>query len=319
MIIFKRKVLYVLVAVLFFMAVPAVMIYFKSSALQKNEKYENELVLVEGRLSENYRIAFNGNLELILDKVKVDGNDVSGDVAIYVKPDSLDVSNFEVGTYFKIKANVYAFTLQDEKLSRSLNYLTDNIVMSGYCMFYNIETTDKVEVSFKDKTKTFVYDKLKTSGMKHFDVAYAMLFGDSSYLNPDVKESFRATGIAHLLAVSGLHVSIIVLLINFILRKFKINIRLNIAFSLCFLIIYAYFCDFSISVIRASLMALFSLYAIYRGKAYDNLSVLSLVAMMILLVNPLQMFDISFVLSFSAVLSIVLLMKPFERLFGKIL
>jgi competence protein ComEC len=77
-------------------------------------------------------------------------------------------------------------------------------------------------------------------------------------------------------------------------------------------------CEFSVSVLRAGFMAIFALLVKIRGKAYDNLSVLSLVATILLIINPLYIYNLSFILSFSSVLSIFLLSPPLTRLFEKV-
>ena len=140
-----------------------------------------------------------------------------------------------------------------------------------------------------------------------------MIFGDTSFIDGNVIETFRNTGIAHILAVSGLHVSLIVGILSFILKKLKVPNKVNFVIFGITLLFYSYLCNFSVSVIRAALMSMFALYASIRGKAYDNLSILSFVAVLILLVDPLKMYNISFVLSFSAVLSIILLASPIKR------
>ena len=65
-------------------------------------------------------------------------------------------------------------------------------------------------------------------------------------------------------------------------------------------------------------MAIILNYSYIRGKPYDRLSVLALLAGVILIVNPMQLFNISFILSFFAVLSIILLCDPIKRLLNKI-
>lgn len=303
------------------MALPFISIYAKGEALSKNTIYNDATIYFEGKISKNYKFTTSGNLELTLNDVTIlldEGETkLNGTVVIYTNPENLDLTKFTIGTYLAVRSKLTFINLQTN-VKDSLYYISKDIVASGYTAFYNIEVTDKVSLSVRDKIRLRVYELLNDANVDYADVGYAMLFGDSNVLDGDVKASFRATGIAHLLAVSGLHVSIIVMLINFILRKLKINFKINLAFSLLFLMIYCYLCDFSVSVIRASLMAIFSLYASVRGKAYDNLSVLALIAILVLLINPVEMFNVSFVLSFSAVLSIILLMKPLSRIFNKV-
>ena len=145
-----------------------------------------------------------------------------------------------------------------------------------------------------------------------------MLFGDSTILDENVKGVFSDSGTAHLLAVSGFHVSIIVAFLAFIFDKLRINKYAKLAFMSIILGFYAYICAFSVSMIRASVMALIAIYAANRNKEYDGLSSLSLAAVIILLINPLDLFNLSFIFSFVSVLSIILLMPLFNRALSKI-
>lgn len=319
--IFKYKLIKIFAISLFVIAIPFISIYAKSFHFNRNLCLNNEDVIIYGKLSGGYKLTSYGSLELVLDDVLIkhldNEIDVDGMVAIYTNPENLDLSKFSAGTYLSVETNLKFYNLEED-VSRSVRYLNKGIVASGYSAFYNISLTGDVDDSLRDKIHAGVFNSLNDSEMKHPDVAYAMLFGDTSVLHEDLKDSFRATGIAHLLAVSGLHVSIIILLFGFVLKKLKVGVKLNLIISAVFLLFYCYLCNFSVSVIRASLMALFSLYALLRGKAYDNLSVLSLIAVVVLLINPLEMFNVSFVLSFSAVLSIILMAGPLKRIFDKV-
>ena len=320
--IFKKKFLAMISAILLFVALPFISVYFRNNNLKDNAKFENVNVLLSAKISGNFKYTTSGNLEILLDDVTlVSGNEISnidGKVAIYTVPSKIDLTKIESGRLVEIKTNLSFYTLDSEDISKSMSYLTRNIVASGFAMFYNINFLDNFNETLRDKVCNGVFDLLSSQNVEYAEIGYAMMFGDSNVLDSDIKNEFRSTGIAHLLAVSGLHVSIIVMIFWFILRKLKVNYKINLALSIIFLSIYCYLCNFSVSVIRASLMAVFALYAQVRGKAYDNLSILALVAMIVLLIDPIEMFNISFVLSFSAVLSIILLSKPLSRLFDKV-
>lgn len=320
-IIFRHRFIKILFVSLLVLSIPFISIYAKSFNFNRNLYLNNENVVIYGKLNAGYKLTSTGNLELVLDDVLIkhfdDEIDINGKVAIYTSPENLDLSKFSAGAYLSVETSLRFYSL-DENVSRSVRYLNRGIVASGYSAFYKISLTGEVNESLRDKIHASVFNTLNDSEMKHPDVAYAMLFGDTSVLSEDLKDSFRATGIAHLLAVSGLHVSIIILLFGFLLKKLKVGVKSNLIINAIFLVCYCYLCNFSVSVMRASLMALFALYALLRGKAYDNLSVLSLIAFVVLLINPLEMFNVSFVLSFSAVLSIILMAGPLKRIFDKV-
>ena len=115
------------------------------------------------------------------------------------------------------------------------------------------------------------------------DIGYAMLFGESDILEDEVNDSFKYSGVAHLLAVSGFHISVIVSVLVFLLNKLKANKGVMISVVGVILAFYAYLCSFSPSVIRAILMSLLLMYANIKNKEYDRLSALSLSLIVILL------------------------------------
>jgi len=229
----------------------------------------------------------------------------------------MKLSDLKVGGYVLAELKL-DFNDLNSKDKWELMNLSKNIVAAGFANYYNIKIYTETDTSLADDLRDKIFGVLKTSNMKNSDLIFAMFFGDSNIVDSEVKSIFQGTGIAHLLAVSGLHVSAIVFALSFILKKLKISQKWRLALLSSLLLFYAYLCDFSISVIRASLMAIALNYSYMRGKPYDRLSVLSLVAVAILIVNPLQLFNISFVLSFMAVLSIILLAGPISKILKKI-
>ena len=315
----KTKFICAISALLIFATIPFLNLFIREHNIKEYEQLNNIDVVVYGRIAENYSYSSGGSVRILLDDVTVYDQNVthlSGKVLIYTNVTGMNFAEIDIGKYVSVVAKLdFNHYLGD---TYDVYYLNNNIVATTYVYNSKITFTDKTNTSLKDDIKSSVYDFLKDNDTKYADVGYAMLFGDDTLLDPNIKASFRNTGIAHLLAVSGLHVSIIIMIIDFILKKFKCPVVPKIIMLIVFLGFYCYLCDFSVSVIRASLMALFALYATSRGKAYDNLSVLSLIASVILIINPLQISYLSFILSFSAVHSIIILSKPIYRGLSKL-
>lgn len=141
---------------------------------------------------------------------------------------------------------------------------------------------------------------------KNSNIVSTIVLGDRSFLDDETSNRFRELGLSHILAISGLHIGIIYLFISYALRFLGISKRLSICLSLLFIWSYGYFISFPISVVRASVM--FSILSlsnvIYRR--YDSINSLSLAALILLLIQPLWVFDIGFQLSFVATASILL-------------
>ncbi|MBB6217948.1 competence protein ComEC [Anaerosolibacter carboniphilus] len=135
-----------------------------------------------------------------------------------------------------------------------------------------------------------------------------LLLGDKDQLEDEIYEDFQALGAAHVLAVSGLHVGILYMVLNYLLQKTSIKIRVYIV--LMALWSYTAITGFSPSVLRAVTMATFLTIGPILNRKYDSLSALLAAAFLFLLANPLLITDIGFQLSFVAVLSIILLYQP---------
>ena len=136
------------------------------------------------------------------------------------------------------------------------------------------------------------------------DLVYTMLFGDKSVLTFGVRYDFTVAGMAHILVVSGLHVSALFGAIGTLLRWCRVPKRAHlwiIAPVLCF---YGYLCGWQYSIIRAVMMCLIYSFAKHHLHIADSLSVLSLTAIIILIIYPYALVSASFLLSFSCVLGI---------------
>lgn len=138
-----------------------------------------------------------------------------------------------------------------------------------------------------------------------------MVLGDDS-MGEAAAEWFRKVGVAHILAVSGLHTGYIGMMMLYVLRKLKVPRRYHLLFLGTGLLFYAALTGFSVSVIRASVMMLLLLFSQYTHSGYDALSAVSAAAFCVLLFSPTQLFSAGFQLSFGAVISIVLFYRPFR-------
>jgi len=131
--------------------------------------------------------------------------------------------------------------------------------------------------------------------------------------------SYSSSGIGHLLAVSGLHVGFIVTLLSLFISMFKANKKVRFYVITTILFFYAFICGFSVSVTRAFIMTAVLLYSKSREVEYDSLSSLCFAGLILLIVNPLNAFDVGFILSFSSVASIILFARPIRNFFNKFL
>ena len=146
-------------------------------------------------------------------------------------------------------------------------------------------------------------------------ILQAVLIGSRDQLRPVIKELFLDFGVFHLFAISGLHLSIVVGLFFFVLRRLLSgcmggvlaygSVPLAAALTLLFMPLYIVLAGLHLPVVRAGIMALFFLSALLLGRLRDPLSALLGAAIVILYLWPQALFELSFQLSFSAVTAIL--------------
>ena len=132
-----------------------------------------------------------------------------------------------------------------------------------------------------------------------------LLLADRSKIDYDLRESFVNAGVVHVLAVSGLHVGFIALIFLFLFGRMNIYWRLIL--TITGLVLFVILTGSPPSVFRASVMAITFIVALLTNRSYNSINSLALAALILLVLNPSDLFNPGFQLSFSAVLSIVLI------------
>jgi len=145
----------------------------------------------------------------------------------------------------------------------------------------------------------------------------AMLLGERSYIPPYFNRLFIQTGTVHILAISGLHVGIFGFILNILLKAMGLKRRLRYSLIILFLIFYCLLTGSRPSVIRATVMALVLLVGFFLKRQILISHSLSIACLLILILNPSQIFDIGFQLSFLSVISIIYLSPKIEKILFK--
>lgn len=235
----------------------------------------------------------------------------------------------------KYKAYLYVYGVNDlqvgDVISFYANFIDKDIIYEG-----NLSATDivrgvkyMVELSAEDisvenhgvltifeRVNLFIRDSLYTGlDENEFSLAYALLTGHDEFMDFDLISSYRNAGVAHVFAVSGLHIGFLALALGLLFDKLKVNRLIKAIAITVLLIFYSGVCGFSASSIRATIMVAVSLFLAVKGLRYDPVSSISLSAIIVLLLSPEQLFYVGFQLSFTVALGIVLLAKPISSLF----
>ena len=187
-----------------------------------------------------------------------------------------------------------------------------------YTVFLEADSYTRIgnEKNIFEKSNLFIRDTL-LSGLdeEQFTVAYALLTGNSQFMENDLITNFRASGIAHIFAVSGLHVGILSAVLTFVFAKFKINKIIRAILIVLALTFYSGVCGFTSSSLRATIMCAVALISSGLGERYDGLSSTGVALLIILLMNPAQLFTAGFQLSFGVIFGLFLLARPISKLF----
>lgn len=157
----------------------------------------------------------------------------------------------------------------------------------------------------KSHIKNYIYNNFQDIlNGNEGTLALSIVFGDKSIIEKDIYESFKKSGVAHVLAVSGLHFGILFIFINSILSR--LNMKKSHTSTILIVIIwcFAFLSGYPISGIRAAAMLTIYVLSQFFDRRYDLFAALFFIVILTLMVKPLIIFDIGFQLSFGAVISI---------------
>lgn len=137
-------------------------------------------------------------------------------------------------------------------------------------------------------------------------LAKAMFLAARREISDEQREIFARVGLSHMIAISGLHMAIIIWLLQYFLIQLGLNRKSSLWFLLILLTIYLYMIGFPSSAVRASLMAIILLIGPLIGRSSESIYSLILVADIFVIINPyILLYDIGFQLSFLAVLGLL--------------
>jgi len=144
-------------------------------------------------------------------------------------------------------------------------------------------------------------------------VLKGILLGDREELPLQVLRNFQLTGTAHILVVSGLHVGLLFFVVFTLTRLIGFSQKIALSFALPIIVYYSFLTGLRPPIVRASLMAAMGVVCYFLDREVSLIVILSLVAFIILIINPLSLFTVSFQLSFLAVGGIIYLTPYLER------
>ena len=168
------------------------------------------------------------------------------------------------------------------------------------------------------EVRNTMVEKLKGHpfGSDELAIIQALLLGQRKDISESTYNDYKNAGAVHILAVSGLHVGIFLLLLEFLLTPLE---RLRNGKFLKFVAVvlllwsYAFIAGLSASIVRAVTMFSFFAYALYLDRPTNSFNIIALSMFFILLIKPLMLFQVGFQMSYAAVMAIVWIYPKLQR------
>ena len=179
----------------------------------------------------------------------------------------------------------------------------------------SVERCEKEQLSSKFATmREFLRRRIvMSSNADSGNIAAALLFGERGALPDQTRLNFTRIGISHLLALSGLHLTILCIGLFALLNLFRINKKLRYAISILFVILYIAFTGFSVSVLRAGIMLIVAYTLFLIAKTHDSITSLAISAFVICVISPFSIYDVSLWLSAFATLGLLVLYEALPK------
>lgn len=168
--------------------------------------------------------------------------------------------------------------------------------------------SDNIKFKIRKNLSQYLDENLKYSS----PLVKSMILGFD--YDGEMKEDFQEMGLAHILAISGLHINILISFLSFLGKILKIKRNLFSILIIMILIFYGYIIDFPISILRALIMYIINLIAINTQNVRDDLNNMLFAIFISLLINPFFIYATSFYLSYAAIFSIIYISKQLKRI-----
>ncbi|MFQ9514916.1 MAG: DNA internalization-related competence protein ComEC/Rec2 [Eubacterium sp.] len=279
-------------------------IYLEKAKIAKKENNLKETV-DQKSLSEQ---SSDNNYSLILVSIRKKPRIKIGNViAVQGKLKQFDVAhnpgNFDsrkyymsLGIYGKVEAEKFVV------VSRTFDGVRENLYR------FRLAVRNKLQNICGDK-----YDGVWKVCNEKAGIFSSILLGDKTELNSDIKSLYSMSGISHILAISGLHISFIGMLVYSLLRK-RFRFGFSASASIVIVVGFGIMSGMGIATIRAMVMFGLRLLGEVLGRTYDNLTAVSTAGIILMMWNPFVIFNSGFQMSFGAIIAIVLIFPVIQNI-----
>ncbi len=280
-------------------------------------------VIVQGKIYKIENTALGTNI--YLKGLEVENGEKSVSVKrIFVNTEK--IPNVKIGNIIKVRGKLRQFeeaankgNFDSRKYYLSLGFYgkieagTIEIINSDYSGIrqglyeLRMEIIERLEKLCSDNNGIFSIINNKNG------IIGAIILGDKTDLDSDIKELYSVSGIAHILAISGLHISFIGMAIYRLLRR-RFRFLFSAAVSIPVVLSFGIMSGFGISTIRAIIMFILKIIGEVLGRKYDAITAISLAGLVLLVQNPFVVCNSGFQMSFGAIIAIVLILPIVEEI-----
>ncbi len=252
-----------------------------------------------------YSLPYGSSYEATV--TRIDGKSANIDVIFESGYDS----GLKPGTKIRTRASISDFAQDENGFREKAYYNSKGIFLKvteveshKFDILTKNSTTNRIEIkagAVRDKFTTLLNRYLPEEN----GLPAAVFFGDRSSLEEADKMHFRRTGTYHLLALSGMHLSVLAGILDFILKSLALKKGKRLIITASVIIFYVALTGFALSVVRAAIMLFISYVAYFARREKDSLTSLLIAGAIICAVSPCAISDVGFILSFATTFGIV--------------
>ena len=219
---------------------------------------------------------------------------------LYVPADTMNTGGFDYNDYLKAQG-IYAITFATPYQIKRLEGQQQRRSVEDFSFYLRKSVINRIDQFLPQHEAALLK---------------GMMVGDRTDFTEQMKEDFSKSGLSHLVAVSGMHVAILLMGITYVLSILKVNKHAAKVIGIIAVVQFMFMTGCTPSVVRAGIMAVIFLAAYLLNRERDALTSLFLSALIMLAYNPMVLFHVGFQLSFCATLSLLILYQPIYAQFG---
>ncbi len=289
-------------------------IVFNKTQIEPFVKYDNKELNIYGRVNST-PVSRYGYTTFTLKTDKIDYDDVNTEISVSLYGDFTD--DIKLFDYIALN-NTFISVPKNENNSYSLSSFSHGTILEGKEGTYEfMYKCDKTSYYYTLVLKELMCNKISAFTDKNQGgLLKGILFGDTADINSETNKAFKASGISHLLAVSGMHTTLYCSILITVLSAFGVPEKLRNGVCLVFLVFFCIISSFTPSVLRAAIMMAVILIAPFFKREPDSINSLGLSVFILILFNPYIVLNIGFQLSASATLGVLYTEKFNKKIFS---